>query len=92
MSKIEEVAKLVEMGKAKLVGKAVQEAIDEGCDPQAILNEGMIDAMAVVGEKFKNNEIFVPEMLVAARAMKKGVEVLKPHLATFMTSAKTLLP
>ena len=53
MSKIEEVAKLVEMGKAKLVGKAVQEAIDEGCDPQAILNEGMIDAMAVVGEKFK---------------------------------------
>lgn len=82
MSKIEEVAKLVEIGKAKLVGKAVQEALDEGCDPQEILNKGMIDAMAVVGEKFKNNEIFVPEMLVAARAMKKGVEVLKPHLAT----------
>lgn len=88
MSKIEEVAKLVEMGKAKLVGKAVQEALDEGCDPQAILNEGMIDAMAVVGEKFKNNEIFVPEMLVAARAMKKGVEVLKPHLATGATGVK----
>ena len=46
------------------------------------LNQGMIDAMGVVGEKFKNNEIFVPEMLVAARAMKKGVEVLKPHLAS----------
>ena len=42
----------------------------------------MIDAMGVVGERFKNNEIFVPEMLVAARAMKKGVEVLKPHLAS----------
>ena len=82
MSKIQEVAELVEKGKAKLVGNAVQEALDEGCDPVAILNEGMIDAMGVVGEKFKNNEIFVPEMLVAARAMKKGVEVLKPHLAS----------
>lgn len=87
MSKIQEIAELVEKGKAKLVGKAVQEAIDEGCDPTAILNEGMIDAMAVVGERFKNNEIFVPEMLVAARAMKKGVEVLKPYLATGATGA-----
>ena len=81
MSKINEVAELVEKGKAKLVGPAVQEAIDEGDDPVAILNDGMISAMSVVGEKFKNGEIFVPEMLVAARAMKKGVEVLKPHLA-----------
>ncbi|MDC7287723.1 corrinoid protein [Blautia schinkii] len=87
MSKIQEIAELVEKGKAKLVGKAVQEAIDEGCEPTAILNEGMIDAMAVVGERFKNNEIFVPEMLVAARAMKKGVEVLKPYLATGATGA-----
>ena len=72
MSKINEVAELVEKGKAKLVGPAVQEAIDEGDDPVAILNDGMISAMSVVGEKFKNGEIFVPEMLVAARAMKKG--------------------
>ncbi len=87
MSKIQEVADLVERGKAKLVGKAVQEALDEGCDAAEILNVGMIGAMAVVGEKFKNNEIFVPEMLVAARAMKKGVEVLKPHLASGSTGA-----
>lgn len=87
MSKIQEIAELVEKGKAKLVGKAVQEALDEGCEPTVILNEGMIDAMAVVGERFKNNEIFVPEMLVAARAMKKGVEVLKPYLATGATGA-----
>lgn len=86
MSKIQEIAELVEKGKAKLVGTAVQEALDEGCSPTDILN-GMIDAMAVVGEKFKNNEIFVPEMLVAARAMKKGVEVLKPHLASGSTGA-----
>ena len=87
MSKINEVAELVEKGKAKLVGPAVQEAIDEGDDPVAILNDGMSSAMSVVGEKFKNGEIFVPEMLVAARAMKKGVEVLKPHLASGSTGA-----
>ena len=87
MSKIDDVAALVEKGKAKLVGKAVQEALDAGCEPIEILNKGSIDAMAVVGEKFKNGEIFVPEMLVAARAMKKGVEVLKPHLGSGSTGA-----
>lgn len=87
MSKIDEVAELVEKGKAKLVGAAVQAALDDGCDPMEILNKGMIDTMGVVGEKFKNGEIFVPEMLVAARAMKKGVEVLKPHLASGSTGA-----
>ncbi|MEG2234010.1 MAG: corrinoid protein [Oscillospiraceae bacterium] len=82
MSKIDEVSQAVQTGKAKIVGGLVQEAIDAGCDANAILNDGMIAAMAIVGEKFKNGEIFVPEMLVAARAMKKGVEVLKPHLAS----------
>ena len=81
MSKVQEIAAAVEAGKAKVIGGMVEEAIKEGCDPLEILNVGMIDAMGVVGEKFRNNEIFVPEMLVAARAMKKGVEVLKPHLA-----------
>lgn len=82
MAGIQDVYALVEKGKAKLIAAAVQEALDAGCDPTEILNEGMIKAMDAVGEKFKNGEIFVPEMLVAARAMKKGVEVLKPHLAT----------
>lgn len=86
MSKIAEVMELVEKGKAKLVGAAVQGALDEGNAADEILNS-MIDAMAVVGDKFKNGEIFVPEMLVAARAMKKGVEVLKPHLATGATGS-----
>ena len=80
MSKIDEIAQAVEAGKAKIVPGLVEEALAEGCDPMEILNKGMIDAMGVVGEKFKNNEIFVPEMLVAARAMKKGVDVVKPHL------------
>ena len=86
MSKIEEVYQLVSIGKAKLVPAAVQGALDEGCEPAAVLNT-MIDAMGLVGEKFKKNEIFVPEMLVAARAMKKGVEVLKPLLATGVAGA-----
>ncbi len=81
MSKLDEIASAVERGKSKLIPDLVEEAIDEGFDPVEILNNGMIDAMSVVGEKFKNNEIFVPEMLVAARAMKKGVEVLKPYLS-----------
>lgn len=81
MSKIQEVSNAVQSGKSKIVGGLVEEALSEGLDPVEILNKGMIDAMSIVGEKFKNNEIFVPEMLVAARAMKKGVEVLKPHLA-----------
>ena len=80
MSKIAELAKTVSMGKSKLVPGLVQEALDEGNAPIDILNQGMIEAMAVVGEKFKAGEIFVPEMLVAAKAMKKGVEALKPHL------------
>ena len=80
MSK-QDVSNLVIAGKAKLVGAAVQETLDEGV-PAADILSAMIDAMGVVGERFKNNEIFVPEMLVAARAMKKGVEVLKPHLAS----------
>ena len=81
MSKIAELAHAVEIGKSKLVPGLVQEALDAGHDPLEILNKGMIDAMAVVGEKFKTGELFVPEMLVAAKAMKKGVEVLKPHLS-----------
>ena len=72
---------LVIRGTAKFITAAVAGAIEEGCAAEDILNT-MIGAMDVVGERFKNGEIFVPEMLIAAKAMKKGVEVLKPHLAT----------
>ena len=72
---------LVIRGKAKFITTAVAEALEGGCNPEDILNT-MIAGMDVVGERFKNGEIFVPEMLIAAKAMKKGVEVLKPHLAS----------
>lgn len=80
MSKLEELALHIQKGKAKLVPGLVQACLDENIAPMDILNKGMIDAMSVVGERFKNGEIFVPEMLIAARSMKKGVEVLKPYL------------
>ena len=81
MAKIDELKVAVEKGKAKLVPGLVQAALDEGTAPADALN-AMIDSMGVVGENFKNGTIFVPEMLIAAKAMKKGVEVLKPHLAS----------
>lgn len=80
MSKIQEIAALIESGKVKLIEGLVQEALDAGEDPNVILNDGMIAAMSIVGAKFQANEIFVPEMLVSAKTMKKGVEVLRPHL------------
>lgn len=80
MSKIEDVRANVEIGKTKLVPTLVQEALDEGSSAIDIL-QAMVDGMGVVGDKFSTGEIFVPEMLIAAKAMAKGVEVLKPHLA-----------
>ncbi len=82
MAGIQEVHDLLVKGKAKMIVGAVQEALDAGCDPTQLLNEGMIGAKDEVGVKINNGEIVVPERLVAARAMKKGVEVLKPHLAS----------
>ena len=87
MAKLDELKVAVEKGKAKLVPGLVQATLDEGTAPVDALN-AMIDSMGVVGENFKNGTIFVPEMLIAAKAMKKGVEVLKPMLASGEAGAK----
>ena len=79
MSKVLELKAAVENGKSKLVAGLAQEAIDEGAKAAELL-EAMIQAMDVVGERFSKGEIFVPEMLVAAKAMNKGMEVVKPLL------------
>lgn len=79
MSKIYEISTAVENGKPKVISGLVQEALAEGVNATDILS-AMIGAMGVVGDKFSTGEIYVPEMLVAARAMQKGVEVLKPAL------------
>ena len=78
---MQEISTKLQAGKAKEVKALVQQAIDEGIPAQTILTEGLLKGMDVVGEKFKNNEIFVPEVLVAARAMNMGAGLLKPLLA-----------
>ena len=88
MTRIEELALALEEGKLKPVVLLIKEALQEGEAPDKILNEGMIDALGNVGEKYRRGDIFVPEMLLSARAVKKGVEVLKPYLISEQT--KTL--
>lgn len=80
MVDIHEISEFLQKGKAKNVKTLVQEALDEGQDPKAILNDGLLAGMMVVGEKFKNNEVFVPEVLVAARALNAGLAILEPKL------------
>ncbi len=78
---LKQIGEALEKGKRKLVVQYVQQAIDEGIPPQQILTEGLLPGMDRVGVKFRDNEIFVPEVLVAARAMNAGAELLKPLLA-----------
>lgn len=80
MDKLLEIKEFMQQGRAKNVVTLVQEALDEGIAANVILNDALLSGMAVIGDKFKREEIFVPEVLVAARAMNKGVEVLKPYL------------
>ena len=80
MELLEEISANLQAGKAKIVREKVQEAIDAGIPAADILNNGLMAGMNVIGQKFKNNEVFVPEVLVAARAMNRGVELLKPLL------------
>ena len=88
MADLHEISKQLQMGKAKVVKDLVQQAIDEGVPPMRVLEEGLLSGMSVIGEKFKNNEVFVPEVLIAARAMNMGIEVLKPLLAAEGVKAK----
>lgn len=80
MSVITEMSEFLQKGRAKNVKVLVEQAIEEGIDPKEILNEGLLSGMMKIGEKFKNNEVFVPEVLVAARAMNAGLTVLEPKL------------
>jgi 5-methyltetrahydrofolate--homocysteine methyltransferase len=85
---LEQIAQELFSGNAKAVAELVQRALDEGITPGEVLTGGLIKGMNEVGIKFKNNEIYVPEVLIAARAMKAGMEILKPRLAE--TGAKPM--
>ena len=80
MSILNEISSWLQQGRAPKVKACVQQALDEGIPAEQILNEGLLDGMNIIGQKFKNNEVFVPEVLIAARAMTKGTEVLRPFL------------
>jgi corrinoid protein of di/trimethylamine methyltransferase len=80
MAILEEIKEALMAGNANKVREGVSKALEEGVAPTTIINDALIAAMNVVGVKFKNNEIYVPEVLVAARAMHAGMEVVKPLL------------
>ena len=81
MFNYEELTTALISGKAPVVRELTEKALAGGEKPQDVLNKGLVAGMGVVGEKFKNNEFYVPEVLIAARAMKFGMEVLRPKLA-----------
>jgi 5-methyltetrahydrofolate--homocysteine methyltransferase len=81
MADLNAIAENLINGKADEVRSLVQGAVDEGVNVGTILNEGLIKGMNVVGENFKNNVFYVPEVLIAARAMKAGMEIIRPMLS-----------
>ena len=88
MADFEKISLALQKGKAKDVTAMVQEAIDEGISAEQILNEGLMSGMGIIGVKFKNNEVYVPEVLIAARAMNMGAALLKPLLMEEGVEAK----
>jgi 5-methyltetrahydrofolate--homocysteine methyltransferase len=82
MSVLEDIAAMLMKGKANDVKALVDKALAEGVAPAKILNEGLLAGMSVIGERFKKNEVYVPEVLIAARAMKAGMSILQPKLTS----------
>lgn len=88
MAELEQISEMMQKGKAKEVKELCQEALGQGIAAQTILDDALLAAMSIVGEKFKNNQVFVPEVLIAARAMNSGLEILKPELEAGGAEAK----
>ncbi len=80
MSQMQALCDAIQTGNRNEAKRLTQEAIDAGLNPQDILDKGLVPGMYAIGEKFKRNEAFVPEMLIAARAMKEAMAILEPHL------------
>lgn len=85
---IHEISAHLQTGKAKTLKELILKALEHGIDSQDILQNGLLHGMNIVGEKFKNNEIFVPEVLLAARAMNLGTQTLKPYLTENKTKSQ----
>jgi 5-methyltetrahydrofolate--homocysteine methyltransferase len=81
MKELHDLAQLLEQGQSQKALTLTQQLIESGLSPQTILNDGLIAGMAVVGEKMRNGEMYLPEVLQSAGAMKASLAILKPHLA-----------
>ncbi len=81
MDVLQEIGASLRNGDDNRVGQLTQQAIDDGLPAEEILNNGLMSGMRVVGELFRDHEVFLPEVLLAARAMNRGVDLLKPLLA-----------
>lgn len=88
MATTKEISEAVKSGRKKIVVELVNNAVAEGMPVEQILNEGLIAPMQELGELFKANQVYVPEVLVAARAMKAGTEIIKPLLAEANVKAR----
>jgi len=80
MSTLENLSEAVQKGRVKDVLALIEAGLAEGLSAQQLLDEGLLRGMSLLGVRFKNNEVFVPEVLIAARALNKGSELLKPRL------------
>ncbi|MEJ2718221.1 MAG: corrinoid protein [Deltaproteobacteria bacterium] len=78
MADLERIKEAVNKGKRKEIPELIQNALDEGVDPQVLIDDYLIEAMKEVGARFEAKKIFVPEMMIAARAMQAGLDVIKP--------------
>jgi methylmalonyl-CoA mutase cobalamin-binding domain/chain len=76
-----DISAALQAGKAKIVAENVENALTGGLPAKDILEQALLPGMDIIAEKFKNNEVFIPEVLIAARAMKAGTDILRPHLA-----------
>jgi len=90
MDIFEEISSFLQQGRAPKVKELVQKALDDGASPKVVLESGLMPGMSIIGEKFKNNEIYVPEVLIAARAMNAGAAILKPYLVEAGVESKGL--
>lgn len=80
MTILEDLSTAIQEGRAKDVLALIQSGLDEGLSAQRLLDDGLLSGMSLLGARFKNNEVFVPEVLIAARALNRGTEMLKPRL------------
>jgi len=77
---LNDISLALQAGKAKDVRALIEQALADKIGAKAILEEGLLPGMSIIGDKFKNNEVYVPEVLISARAMKAGTDILKPYL------------